>query len=84
MGISQRGDPHFRKLLVHRARCFAGHVTDKDDVLNQWAKNLAARKLVNVITVALANKTARVAWAVVRNDTAYQPSLVAGEAHLAP
>ncbi len=37
-----------------------------------------ARKHANVVTVALANKTARIAWAVVHNDTAYDPTLAAG------
>ena len=36
------------------------------------------RKHVNVVTVALANKTARIAWAVAHNDTAYDPTLAAG------
>jgi hypothetical protein len=40
--------------------------------------NLLARKHVNVVTVALANKTARVAWAMVRNEVAYDPARVAG------
>jgi len=54
------------------------HAKDRDDALSQWLNELRARKHVNVVTVALANKTARVAWAVVRNDTAYDPTLVAG------
>ncbi len=38
-----------------------------------------AREHVNVVTVALANKTARVAWALVHNDTTYDPQLAAGK-----
>jgi transposase len=42
---------------------------------------LLVRKHVNVVAVALANKTARVAWAMVRNDKAYDPKLVTGSLH---
>ena len=77
LGISKRGDGYLRKLLVHGARAVLRHVKDRDDALSQWLNTLAARKHVNVATVALANKTARVAWAIVHNDTAYDPMLAA-------
>ena len=78
LGISKRGDPYLRKLLVHGARSVLRHAKNKDDALSQWVNNLLARKHVNVVTVALANKTARIAWALVRNEAAYDPALVAG------
>jgi len=78
LGISKRGDAYLRKLLVHGARAVLRHAKNRDDGLSQWLKALSARKHVNVVTVALANKTARVAWAIVHNDTAYDPELVAG------
>ncbi|TCO78310.1 transposase IS116/IS110/IS902 family protein [Chromatocurvus halotolerans] len=78
MGISKRGDHYLRKLLVHGARAVIRHAKNRDDGLSQWLKELSSRKHVNVVTVALANKTARVAWAVVHNDAAYDPALVAG------
>ena len=77
LGISKRGDGYLRKLLVHGARAVLRHVKDRDDALSQWLNTLTARKHVNVATVALANKTARVAWAIVHNDTAYDPMLAA-------
>ena len=77
LGISKRGDGYLRKLLVHGARAVLRQVKDRDDALSQWLNTLAARKHVNVATVALANKTARVAWAIVHNDTAYDPMLAA-------
>ena len=49
----------------------------KDDGLSHWLKGLTSRKQVNVVTVALANKTARIAWALVRNETAYDDGLAA-------
>ncbi len=78
LGISKRGDSYLRKLLVHGARAVLRHAKNRDDGLSQWLNELTARKHTNVVTVALANKTARIAWAVVRNDTAYDPMLAAG------
>lgn len=76
LGISKRGDAYLRKLLVHGARAVLRHAKNRDDGLSQWLKALTARKHVNVATVALANKTARAAWAIVRNDMAYDPKLI--------
>jgi len=78
LGISKRGDGYLRKLLVHGARAVLRHAKNRDDGLSQWLNELTARKHTNVVAVALANKTARIAWAVVRNDTAYDPMLAAG------
>jgi len=77
LGISKRGDSYVRKLLVHGARAVLRHVNGKDDGLSHWLKGLVSRKHVNVATVALANKTARIAWALVHNGTAYDDKLAA-------
>jgi len=77
LGISKRGDPYLRKLLIHGARSVIYAAKDKDDPLSQWVRGLAARRHVNVATVALANKTARMAWAMVRNETDYEPERAA-------
>ena len=79
LGISKRGNGYLRKLLVHGARAVLRHTKDRDDGLSRWLNELTARKHVNVATVALANKTARVAWAIVCNETAYDPMLVASK-----
>ena len=63
---------------MHGARAVVRHAKDRDDGLSQWLKALSERKHANIVVVALANKTARVAWAVVRNETAYDPALVSG------
>ena len=52
-------------------------VEQHDDRLSRWLQGLLARKHVNVVTVALANKTARIAWAMVRHDIDYRPELAA-------
>src|SRR5690554_2511694 len=77
LGISKRGDSYLRKLLVHGARAVLRHVDSKNDGLSHWLKCLASRKHINVATVALANKTARIAWALVANETAYDETLAA-------
>jgi len=77
LGISKRGDSYLRKLLVHGARSVLCRVDGKEDNLSQWIKALRARKYVNVSIVALANKTARMAWALVRHDMDYDPKLAA-------
>ena len=74
LGISKRGDSHLRTLLIHGARAVIRTATDKDDRLSQWVTSLAARSHTNVATAALANKTARMAWAMLRNGTDYQPN----------
>ena len=78
LGISKRGDGYLRKLLVHGARAVLRHAKDREDGLSQWLNALTERKHVNVATVALANKTARIAWAIVHNETHYDPLLSAG------
>ncbi|MGE5665867.1 MAG: transposase [Betaproteobacteria bacterium] len=78
LGTSKRGDAYLRKLLIHGARAVLRHARYRDDGLSQWLKTMSARKPPNVVSVALANKTARVAWAMVHNDRAYDPRLVAG------
>jgi transposase len=77
LGISKRGDPYLRKLLVHGARAVIRHAKKRDDVLSLWIRALMARKHANVAAVALANKTARVAWAIVHDGTDYDPTLAA-------
>ena len=76
LGISKRGDAYTRKLLVHGARAVIRHHKVDEDPLNQWISHQMARKHPNVVSVALANKTARIAWAITRGAT-YQPELAA-------
>jgi transposase len=77
LGISKRGDSYLRKLLVHGSRAVIRHASKKEDNLSQWINRMVSRKHVNVAIVALANKTARAAWAMVHHDEHYQPELIA-------
>lgn len=76
LGISKRGDAYLRSLLVHGARAMLRTAKGKDDRLSRWVCRLAERAHPNVACVA-ANKTARMAWAMLRHDTDYQPNLAA-------
>lgn len=72
--ISKRGDSYLRLLLVHGARsvlCHAKKATTHDR-LRTWALKLQSRSRHNKAAVALANKLARIAWAVWRRGREYE------------
>jgi transposase len=77
LGISKRGDPYLRSILIHGARSAAAAAKNKDDRLSRWVTELAQRRHLNVAAVALANKTVRMAWAMMRNEADYDPEYVA-------
>ncbi len=79
LGISKRGDAYLRSLLIHGARAVIHAAHGKDDRLSQWVMELASRRHPNKAAVALANKTARIAWAMLRHGTDYQPDWVRPE-----
>ena len=70
-GISKRGDAYLRKLLIHGVRA-AVHRVRAHQVPGAWLTRLLARRHFNIATVALANKTARIAWAVMHRHENYQ------------
>ena len=77
LGISKRGDVYLRTLLIHGARSVITHAKHKDDGLSRWVKDLGARRHTNVVAVALANKTVRMAWAMMTKEVDYDPTLAA-------
>lgn len=77
LGISKRGDSYLRMLLVHGARSVIRTAKSKSDRLSQWVMRIASTRHPNIAAVALANKTARIAWAMMTNGTDYEPNLVA-------
>jgi transposase len=77
LGISKRGDAYLRQLLVHGARAVVRTAPKRSDPLSRWLQKLLARRHTNVVVVALASKTARMAWALLRHDVAYEPCLAA-------
>jgi transposase len=70
--ISKRGDPYLRTLLIHGARSVMCHAK----VPTTWQREIQARRPANVAAVALANKMARTAWAILAHGQAYQKDYV--------
>jgi transposase len=73
LGISKRGDVYLRTLMIHGARAVVARAKHRDDPLSRWVTEIAKRRHPNVAAVALANKNARMAWAILRNKTDYDP-----------
>lgn len=72
LGISKRGNVYLRTLLIHGARAALPALSRKDTPLGAWLRALSARAHVNTVVVALANKLARIAWAVLVHQTSYE------------
>jgi transposase len=68
LGISKRGDPYVRTLLMHGARAVIAR-TERTG----WINALLARRPYSVVVAALANKLARTAWAVLTKGKAFDP-----------
>ncbi|MDN0083998.1 IS110 family transposase [Crenobacter sp. SG2305] len=71
LGISKRGDVYLRTLLIHGARAVISHVEHRCDQAESWLKRLLERRNRNISAVALANKNARVVWALLAHDRQY-------------
>jgi transposase len=71
-GISKRGDRYLRWLLIHGARAVVAQVGEKPDALSGWLRRLVARRGINKAVVALANKNARVAFALIHGEQPYE------------
>jgi transposase len=77
LGISTRGNIYLRKLLVHGARATLCWVETKDDGRSRWLRALIARRGKNRAAVALANKHARIVWALLAHDQEYRVPVTA-------
>ncbi len=64
-------------LLIHGARSVIRAAKLKDDRLSQWVMRIASTRHPNIAAVALANKTACIAWAMMTKGTDYQADLAA-------
>src|SRR5689334_6854304 len=64
LGISKRGNRYLRKNLIHGARSVLPYLILRDTSLGRWLTELMTRAHKNTVVVALANKLARIAWAV--------------------
>lgn len=73
LGISKRGDSYLRMLLVHGARAVLRVAEAKPGYVESWHARLIGRRHPNVAAVALANKNARIVWALLKHKRDYQP-----------
>lgn len=72
LGISKRGNAYLRTLFIHGARAVLQHCGGKQDRLSRWAYALAERKGFNKACVAVANKLARITWAIAAREDEYR------------
>jgi transposase len=73
LGISKRGDAYLRTLLIHGARAVLRVAGNKEDPRSRWIQSLCGRRNKNIAAVALANKNARIVWALLTKKTDFLP-----------
>ena len=78
VGISKHGNRYLRKLFIHGARTVLHLVRDRTSPITRWADGLRERAHVNVAAVAMANKMARIAWAVLTKGERYRATALLG------
>jgi len=74
LGISKRGNPYLRKMLIHGARAAVLRLRREGTRIGQWMDGLEARAHRNVLIVAMANKLARISWAVLATGEPHRPA----------
>jgi transposase len=72
LGMSKHGDSYLRTLLIHGARSVVRQVERHPERADPWLRQLLSRRPKNVVAVALANKNARVAWALLTQGQDYE------------
>jgi transposase len=70
-GIGRRANHYLRRQMIHRARAVVSRLPTHDDHRSQWLKAVVARRGLNRAIVALANKTARIAWVILARREQY-------------
>jgi transposase len=76
LGISKHGDVYLRTLLIHGARAVLRHLSHRAHRTDDWLRRLLARRNMNIAAVALANKNARIAWALLAHQRDFAPDYV--------
>jgi transposase len=79
LGMSKRGDSYLRTLLIHGARSVIFRAQQKTDK-SSWLHKLLERRNPNVAAVALANKNARIVWALLANDREFRSDYISAVA----
>jgi transposase len=73
LGLSKRGDAYLRRQLIHGARAVVRVSRARGGGLWSWIEGLRARRPFNVVVAAVANKLARIVWAMLSRGEAYRP-----------
>jgi len=74
LGISKRGDPYLRTLLIHGARSVVFRAKAKTDQRSLWIMDKRQRLGTTKTCVAVANKNARIIWSLIAHEQAYRPA----------
>lgn len=77
LGIRKRGNGYIRKVLIHGARSLVNNLRRERHAMGTWITGLEKRVHRNVLVVALANKLARIAWAILARKQDYRPGIAA-------
>jgi transposase len=77
LGITKRGSRYLRKNLIHGARAVMPRLAATNTRLGHWLRSLLARAHKNTAVVALANKLARIVWAVLARGGTYEAATAA-------
>lgn len=72
-GITKRGNSYLRRQLIQGAWSVIRYATNNDDRLSVWARNIIERRGKQKAAVAVANKLARIIWAMLYYKTEYRP-----------
>ena len=72
LGISKRGDSYLRTLLIHGARAAVQYATQKSNARSRWINALRQRRGKNITAIAVANKNARILWALLARGEPYR------------
>jgi len=75
LGIGKRGNSYVRRLFIHGARSVLQHLKRGNHQLGSWMTQLQKRAHKNVVIVAIANKMARIAWAVLVRQETYRSGI---------
>jgi transposase len=75
LGLSKRGDGYLRRQLIHGARALVWRTPGREGKLRSWIDGLRQRRPFNVAVAAVANKLARILWAMLRHGEAYRAAL---------
>ncbi|RXH53933.1 IS110 family transposase [Granulicella sibirica] len=73
LGISKRGNPYLRKILIHGARAAVVRMKRERSSFGPWMDALQTRAPFNVVVTATANKLARIVWAVLSTGEEFRP-----------